>query len=377
MVGGEPVCMDPTYFGSQQGMNGQPIPTTHGAQRYYQPSGGITGMMNGHDNLPTMIARPTFEPEHWRIAGADCTAGLGIDPGGLDVASTRGAGWQGCRANKGVKAPGAYYYEAACVEDGLIRVGWSTNDANLELGTDNYGFGFGSDALGAAGMNGTGRVMHRNTGHDYGVMVHEGDVIGCLLDLDKGSVSWSCNGKGEAFLPAASLKDSRIIFNFGEDQPLEYPPGGPYVPVARSADDNQVPNRNPGWRMNQYDATNALDVAPDGSLVQSHFHQGWQGCRSNHGIRGLGRFYFEVTPIESIGLWRFGWSTDEGNLIIGTDSHGFGYGADNEGFGLNGQQGKRIHGDEIENYGEAFTKDDVIGCFLDTIEHTIKWSKMV
>lgn len=121
---------------------------------------------------------------------------------------------QGCRANKGVKAPGAYYYEAACLEEGLIRVGWSTNDANLELGADNYGFGYGSDAVGSAGMNGTGRVMHRNTGHDYGIMVHQGDVIGCLLDLDKGSISWSCNGKifqraftipdqlrGEAFLP--------------------------------------------------------------------------------------------------------------------------------------------------------------------------------
>nr|CAH8868828.1 unnamed protein product [Trichobilharzia regenti] len=397
MLGGEPVCMDPGYFGGQTQqqqmmVNGQPIPTAHGAQRYYQPNNGVPGMINGHNNdmmmMTAITTRPTFEPEHWRIAGADCTAGLGIDARGLDVASTRGAGWQGCRANKGVKAPGAYYYEAACLEEGLIRVGWSTNDANLELGTDNYGFGFGSDAIGPAGMNGTGRVMHRNTGHDYGIMVHQGDVIGCLLDLDKGCVSWSCNGKvfqraftipdqlrGEAFLPAASLKDSRILFNFGEEQPLEFPPGGVYVPVAQSSDDSQVPNRNPGWRMNQYDATNALDVAPDGSQVQSHYNQGWQGCRSNHGIRGLGRFYFEVTPIEATGLWRFGWSTDEGNLIIGTDNNGFGYGADNEGFGLNGQQGKRIHGDEIENYGEAFTKDDVIGCFLDTIEHTIKWSK--
>ncbi|VDP80854.1 unnamed protein product, partial [Schistosoma curassoni] len=71
------------------------------------------------------------------------------------------------------------------------------------------------------------------------------------------------------------------------------------------------------------------------------------------GIRGLGRFYFEVTPIESAGLWRVGWSTDDGNLIVGTDQYGFGYGADNEGFGLNGQQGKRIHCDEIENYGEV------------------------
>ncbi|CAH8653966.1 unnamed protein product [Schistosoma haematobium] len=398
MVSGDPACMDPTYFCNQNVINGLPIPNAHGVQRYYQPSSNdVTGLMNGHhpnsnnnhiNNMPTMITRISFVPEHWRITGADCTAGLGIDARGLDVASTRGAGWQGCRANKGVKAPGAYYYEAACLEEGLIRVGWSTNDANLELGADNYGFGYGSDAVGSAGMNGTGRVMHRNTGHDYGIMVHQGDVIGCLLDLDKGSISWSCNGKifqraftipdqlrGEAFLPAASLKDSRILFNFGEEQPLEFPPDGSFIPVAQSADDSQVSNRNPGWRMNQYDATNALDVAPDGSQVQSHFNQGWQGCRSNHGIRGLGRFYFEVTPIESTGLWRVGWSTDDGNLIVGTDQYGFGYGADNEGFGLNGQQGKRIHCDEIENYGEAFSKDDVIGCFLDTIEHTIKWSK--
>ncbi|XP_018653822.1 putative 4.1 G protein [Schistosoma mansoni] len=398
MVIGDPACMDPTYFCNQNVINGLPIPNAEGVQRYYQPSNNdVTGLINGHhhnsnnnhiNNMPTMITRISFEPEHWRITGADCTAGLGIDARGLDVASTRGAGWQGCRANKGVKAPGAYYYEAACLEEGLIRVGWSTNDANLELGADNYGFGYGSDAVGSAGINGTGRVMHRNSGHDYGIMVHQGDVIGCLLDLDKGSISWSCNGKifrraftipdqlrGEAFLPAASLKDSRILFNFGEEQPLEFPPDGPFIPVAQSADDSQVSNRNPGWRMNQYDATNALDVAPDGSQVQSHFNQGWQGCRSNHGIRGLGRFYFEVTPIESTGLWRVGWSTDDGNLIIGTDQYGFGYGADNEGFGLNGQQGKRIHCDEIENYGEAFSKDDVIGCFLDTIEHTIKWSK--
>ncbi|VDQ11165.1 unnamed protein product [Trichobilharzia regenti] len=95
-------------------------------------------------------------------------------------------------------------------------------------------------------------------------------------------LSSSIPSVSSCFTVAASLKDSRILFNFGEEQPLEFPPGGVYVPVAQSSDDSQVPNRNPGWRMNQYDATNALDVAPDGSQVQSHYNQGWQGCRSNH-----------------------------------------------------------------------------------------------
>lgn len=124
-----------------------------------------------------------------------------------------------------MKAPGAYYYEAFCIEDGLIRVGWSTNDADLELGVDNCGFGFGSDTFTACVNNGAGRAMHRSTAIDYGLAVKENDIIGCLLDLDKGSVSWSCNGKafhraftipdqlrGEVFLPG-----KHIYFNFCYD----------------------------------------------------------------------------------------------------------------------------------------------------------------
>ncbi|KAG5442556.1 Band 4.1-like protein 3 [Clonorchis sinensis] len=388
MFDGDVGTMNPVYLDGQYVTNGHT--GQQGIQRHLPHGAAAPGVGAGeyhHSGAAVVISRPVFVAEHWRISPADRTPGLGIDPHGLDVAAQRGAGWQGCRANKGVKAPGAYYFEAVCLEDGLVRVGWSTNEASLELGTDNCGFGFGADAVGASGANGTGRAMHRNTGHDYGVSVKQGDVIGCWLDLNKGSVAWSCNGevfqrgftipdqlRGEAFLPAASLKDSRILFNFG-DQALEYPPQGPFIPVAQVSDDSEVPNRITGWRMNPYDASAALDISPDGSKAQAHWAHGWQGCRSNQGIRGPGRFYFEATPLEDTGLCRIGWSTEDASLNLGTDRFGFGYGADNDGFGLNGQQGKRMHCDEIENYGEAFTKDDVIGCFLDTIEHTVKWSK--
>ncbi|CAH8435289.1 unnamed protein product [Dicrocoelium dendriticum] len=380
-------AMQPLYQDGQQMANGLPASGPQGAQRHLPSGTAAPTSSAAPSTAPIVLSRPTFEAEHWRISPADRTQGLGIDSRGLDVAAQRGSGWQGCRSNKGVKAPGSYYYEAACLEDGLVRVGWSTNDASLDLGVDNYGFGFGADLVGAAGAKGTGRVMHRAMGHDYGVSVHQGDVLGCLLDLDKGSVTWSCNGKvfqraftipdqlrGESFFPAASLKDSRILFNFG-DQSLEFHPGGPFVPVAQAPDDSEVPNRNSGWRLNPYDASVGLDVSPDGSMAQAHLGRGWQGCRANQGVRGSGRFYFEVVPLESMGLYRVGWSTEEGSLNLGSDRFGYGYGADNEGFGLNGQQGKRVHRDEIENYGEAFTKDDVIGCFVDTVEHIIKWSK--
>lgn len=51
--------------------------------------------------------------------------------------------WHGCRCTKGVVNKGKYYYEARVVDEGLCRVGWSTQDAVLDLGTDRLGFGFG------------------------------------------------------------------------------------------------------------------------------------------------------------------------------------------------------------------------------------------
>jgi ATP-dependent RNA helicase DDX1 len=38
---------------------------------------------------------------------------------------------------------GKYYYEATVTDEGLCRVGWSTPDAALDLGTDRFGFGYG------------------------------------------------------------------------------------------------------------------------------------------------------------------------------------------------------------------------------------------
>lgn len=53
---------------------------------------------------------------------------------------------------------GKYYYEAIVSDEGLCRVGWSTLDANLDLGTDKYGFGFG----------GTGKKSNNKQFDDYG-----------------------------------------------------------------------------------------------------------------------------------------------------------------------------------------------------------------
>ncbi len=56
---------------------------------------------------------------------------------------------QGCRTNKGLIGPGNYYYEVVVLENGDIRLGWSTNDANIILGADEKGYGYGADDSGS------------------------------------------------------------------------------------------------------------------------------------------------------------------------------------------------------------------------------------
>ncbi|KAL5106279.1 hypothetical protein TcWFU_006249 [Taenia crassiceps] len=339
--------------------------------------------------------RPVFKPEAWRISTADRSRCLGIDDRGIDIASQRDSGWQGCRANKGVKAPGCYYFEATVLEDGPVGVGWATNEAGLtSLGSDDQAFVLGNieGGQGAATLTFKGKQVDVSDGH---IAVGKGTIIGCCLDLDRGIATWNCNGNecphvlripenliNEPFFPAASLKDSRLLLNFGgsNSPPLRFTPTsssgyGGFVPLAEVPEDAQVTNGNCGWRLNPYDATAGVEVRPDGMAVQAHWGSGWQGCRANRGVKGEGRFYYEARVIESNGLARIGWTTEDGSLLVGTDSFGFGYGSDCDGFGLSGQQGKRLHNNEIDNYGESFGEDDVIGCFLDLTQRTIRWAK--
>ncbi|CAG9464204.1 unnamed protein product [Pedinophyceae sp. YPF-701] len=157
---------------------------------------------------------------------------LAISPDGL-VCQSRAPKWSGGRGSTGV-CKGKAYFEATVRDEGLCRVGWSTKAASLELGTDKHGFGFG----------GTGKASHAKQFLDYGEAYGLNDTIGCLLDCDSGTVSFSKNGtdlgvafeipghlKGQTFYPAVCLKNAEIGFNFGATQLRSQPPAG-YVALA-------------------------------------------------------------------------------------------------------------------------------------------------
>ncbi|GAA30140.2 ATP-dependent RNA helicase DDX1 [Clonorchis sinensis] len=172
----------------------------------------------------------------------DRTDALAIDADGLLCQSRDPGGWHGARANRGVKSSGKYYYEAVVTDEGLCRVGWSTLRASYDVGTDAESFGFG----------GTGKMSHCRQFDSYGESFGKGDCIGCFLDLNTGTISWSKNGKlfGKAYdvpaplrsaglFPSVCLKNAEIRFNFGATAFMHPPPAG-WLAVSAAEGSNVI-----------------------------------------------------------------------------------------------------------------------------------------
>lgn len=190
------------------------------------------------------------------VSKYDRSKSLMVASNGLFLKSDGGK-WVGCRATIGVKringiiinppegntvgkveSSNKFYFECTILGDGIVRIGLSTSDASLDLGTDSFGFGYG----------GTGKKVHANIFEDYGYNdsatvqgFTKNDIVGCLLDFSchpGGSISFSVNGNniGKAFtlppqdnlilFPAVSMKDSQCLLNFGNSSlsDFQYPP---------------------------------------------------------------------------------------------------------------------------------------------------------
>lgn len=118
------------------------------------------------------------------------------------------------------------------------------------------------------------------------------------------------------------------------------------------------------WKMNVYDRGDAMAIDGNGLLCQSRDQQGWHGARSSKGVGGSGKYYYEA-KITDEGLCRVGYSTAKAKLDLGTDKEGYGFGG----------TGKKSFGRQFDSYGETFGLNDVIGCYLDLDDYTVKWSK--
>ncbi|XP_059622379.1 ATP-dependent RNA helicase Ddx1 [Phlebotomus argentipes] len=167
----------------------------------------------------------------WTMSFFDRGNALAVSPDGFKCQSREFKEWHGCRCTTGVQGAGKYFFEATVTDEGLCRVGWATQKANLDLGTCKFGFGFG----------GTGKKSNNRQFDDYGEAFGINDVIGCLLDLQAHEVRFIKNGKDlgvafnvpdflrtETFYPAVVLKNAEMLFNFGEEA-FKHPPAQGFV----------------------------------------------------------------------------------------------------------------------------------------------------
>ncbi|XP_010945647.1 ATP-dependent RNA helicase DDX1 isoform X1 [Camelus dromedarius] len=203
----------------------------------------------------------------WQMNPYDRGSAFAIGSDGLCCQSREVKEWHGCRATKGL-TKGKHYYEVSCHDQGLCRVGWSSMQASLDLGTDKFGFGFG----------GTGKKSHNKQFDNYGEEFTMHDTIGCYLDVDKGHIKFSKNGKdlglafeipphlkNQALFPACVLKNAELKFNFGEEE-FKFPPKDGFVALAKALDSYVVKSQHTGNA--QVAQTKFLPNAPKALIVE-------------------------------------------------------------------------------------------------------------
>uniref|UniRef100_A0A5F5PVI3 ATP-dependent RNA helicase n=1 Tax=Equus caballus TaxID=9796 RepID=A0A5F5PVI3_HORSE len=175
----------------------------------------------------------------WQMNPYDRGSAFAIGSDGLCCQSREVKEWHGCRATKG-----------------------------LTKGTDKFGFGFG----------GTGKKSHNKQFDNYGEEFTMHDTIGCYLDIDKGHIKFSKNGKdlglafeipqhmkNQALFPACVLKNAELKFNFGEEE-FKFPPKDGFVALSKALDSYVVKSQHTGNA--QVAQTKFLPNAPKALIVE-------------------------------------------------------------------------------------------------------------
>ena len=205
----------------------------------------------------------------------DRNPSLSLSSDGMQAQSRDHFAWNGVRATAGCSR-GACYYEGEVVDEGLCRIGWATEKADLNLGTSPGGYGFG----------GTGMKSHSRKFEKYGEAFGKGDIVGCLLDWNKKQISFSKNGKefgvaytiddsatkGGPLYPAVVLKNAEMAFNFGAT-PFKHCPEhaqGLLLPDGSSSPTITFSSRGPPQK-GGVSGVQALVMAPTRDLASQIF----------------------------------------------------------------------------------------------------------
>jgi len=170
-------------------------------------------------------------PPQVRMQKMDTKGSIKITKDGLEIENS-GNNFESVRCDVKIRN-GKWYYEAKLLTYGKIHIGFCTDKCDLSSGNYN-GIGQDSESYAYDGSCQKAWGPNPSSTSRYGEYWNNGDVIGCLLDLEAKNLSFYRNGKdlgiafagmniGDGLYPAASLqKKQKILFNFGKD-PFQYP----------------------------------------------------------------------------------------------------------------------------------------------------------
>ncbi|XP_053994737.1 RING finger and SPRY domain-containing protein 1-like [Hylaeus anthracinus] len=130
---------------------------------------------------------------------------------------------------------GIWYYETLVISTGVMQIGWATKDSTF---LNHEGYGIGDDEFSLA-YDGCRRLIWYNAKSEQCYerpCWRAGDILGCLLDLNKLEIIFSINGvplkpcvqvfktvRSGFFAAASFMSFQQCLFNFG-NVPFKYPP---------------------------------------------------------------------------------------------------------------------------------------------------------
>lgn len=209
----------------------------------------LDNIFNHSKSLP----HPRVSPPGVKLNWEDCTSHCKLSANCLEMRNDTFF-LESARGNTCVEK-GVWYYEVLLLTDGVIQIGWGTSkclflpEEGCGVGDDPNGFSF--DTFRSAIWAASEAVYPQGTEHTFRCKI--GDVLGSLLDMDKGTCTFFINGQDLGLkvqfhknikkhntlglYPIISLANHQhVIVNFG-DQPWMYTPplqSATYSPMSRS-----------------------------------------------------------------------------------------------------------------------------------------------
>ena len=118
-----------------------------------------------------------------------------INPKSLDITGLPSGGFSSVGTKGVLLTSGKWYYEAEIKTAGCLQIGWADSSFVGHCQADR-GDGCG-DGPSSWAFDGWRRYRWHANATEWGCKWSEGDVVGCLVDMDSMIMSFTLNGKGE------------------------------------------------------------------------------------------------------------------------------------------------------------------------------------